>query len=229
MISLKSHELQKNARSKKWKKLSDEDIQKLHVHLLEMLVDVDKVCRRNDLFYSLSGGTALGAVRHGGFIPWDDDADVFFTRDSFNKLLQCFDEELGEKYAIHCPERTPQLGSTAIQIVKKNTVFRTIATAMSEDPGVFLDIFILENAPNNRMIRFLHGLLCMVLGFCLSCSRYYCFRKEMEEIFCESSKDIMRNITIKSCIGKMLAFMRIEKWLMLTYKAYSMCKDKKSQ
>ncbi len=228
-MALKSHELQKKAYSDKWILLSDEDIKQVHVHLLEMLVDIDRVCRKYDLYYSLSGGTALGAVRHKGFIPWDDDVDVFFTRESYIRFLEVFDAEMGKKYWIHSPERTPQFGSTAIQIVKKDTVFRTITTALSEEAGVFVDIFILENAPDHAIVRKMHGYFCMFLGLCLSCSRYYHFREKMLEIYKDTDPQIISNIITKSRIGKMLSFFSIEKWLKITYKMYSRCKNNKSK
>ena len=60
--------------------LSENDLTRLHVCLTGMLADIDRVCRANGLVYFLGGGTALGAVRHGGFIPWDDDMDLCMPR-----------------------------------------------------------------------------------------------------------------------------------------------------
>ena len=58
--------------------------------ILEVMIYVDKLCRDNDIEYYIMGGTALGAVRHGGFIPWDDDLDVFMTPDNYEKFKAAF-------------------------------------------------------------------------------------------------------------------------------------------
>ena len=65
---------------------------------LRMTMDFVQVCEKYRLEYSLSGGSILGAIRHKGFIPWDDDIDLNITRASYNKLLDVFDKELGERY-----------------------------------------------------------------------------------------------------------------------------------
>lgn len=69
---------------------SDKDNAELHEELLLLLKKFDGVCRRNDIKYSLHGGTLLGAVREKGFIPWDDDADISLTRENFSKLRNVF-------------------------------------------------------------------------------------------------------------------------------------------
>ena len=65
--------------------------------LLSMLWDLDAVCRANDIKYMLFAGTALGAVRHGGFIPWDDDIDVIMLRGEYEKFLDAAEKELDSK------------------------------------------------------------------------------------------------------------------------------------
>lgn len=69
-------------------------LDKHHQRLLEILIYFDKICRENNIRYWLSSGTALGAVRHGGFIPWDDDADVEMLREDFEKLKAIFQKKM---------------------------------------------------------------------------------------------------------------------------------------
>ena len=75
---------------------SNPDLAGLHARLLTLLIKFHDICVSNGISYSLHGGTLLGAVRDGGFIPWDDDADVTLTRDEYEKfrrVMKSFDEE----------------------------------------------------------------------------------------------------------------------------------------
>ena len=72
----------------------------MQLYELENLKDFDTFCRQHNICYSLAGGTLLGAVRHGGFIPWDDDIDVMLDRVNYEKFLQEAESSLPEKYEI---------------------------------------------------------------------------------------------------------------------------------
>ena len=61
--------------------MNNQTIHDVQMKILEVMKFIDKVCRKNDITYFIMGGTALGAVRHGGFIPWDDDLDIFMSPD----------------------------------------------------------------------------------------------------------------------------------------------------
>ena len=74
--------------------LSQKDLRTLQLIELEMIVEVDRICKKNDIKYSLDGGTLLGAVRHKGFIPWDDDADLIFTRHEYAKFYRACKKDL---------------------------------------------------------------------------------------------------------------------------------------
>ena len=75
--------------------VDDNELTKLKATLLDMLKDLIDVFDTNDIQWSLSGGSIIGAVRHHGFIPWDDDIDLFMTRKNFEKFKKIFNQQLG--------------------------------------------------------------------------------------------------------------------------------------
>ena len=80
-----------------------EILERLHGQLLGIMRDIDAVCRQHGITYWLDGGTALGARRHGGFIPWDDDVDLGMPREDHERFLQIAPEALGEGYVVSNP------------------------------------------------------------------------------------------------------------------------------
>jgi len=117
--------------------------------ILEIMVDVDKVCRENDIDYCIMGGTALGAKRHGGFIPWDDDLDIYMTPNNYKRFLACFSQLKEDKYVIQEHGKVDEM----IQISKVRMNGTTYIEPLYRDKemhhGIFIDIFILHNCPNN--------------------------------------------------------------------------------
>ncbi len=77
--------------------MTDEDIDRLHRVLLDMYKDINAVCKRNNIGLIAAGGTQLGAIRHHGFIPWDDDMDIFIFRSDFERFKDVFISELSDK------------------------------------------------------------------------------------------------------------------------------------
>ena len=77
---------------------SDEQIELLHKTLFDMLMDIKRVCEKHDITFLLSGGSMLGAVRHKGFIPWDDDLDIMMLRSEYVKFRQAVLSEMTDKY-----------------------------------------------------------------------------------------------------------------------------------
>ena len=72
--------------------MANELTRQLQLTELEILIELDRVCKEENLTYFLEGGTLLGALRHGGFIPWDDDIDVLMPREDYNRLIDVFRE-----------------------------------------------------------------------------------------------------------------------------------------
>lgn len=130
-------------------------LKKLQFVELEMLIEVDRICRKNNIKYSIMYGTLLGAVRHGGFIPWDDDCDVMFKRDEYEKFFQACKEDLDTTRFFLQDHRTDAeylFGYGKLR--RNNTVFkRTGQEHIKQHGGVFMDLFVYDNISDGRIAR----------------------------------------------------------------------------
>lgn len=117
---------------------------------LEILHDFQELCDRHDLDYFAGGGTAIGAVRHKGFIPWDDDIDVNLLRKDYEKFLKYAEEEYADKYTIINAEKNSKYPLMSTRWMKKGTKFKEESLKdIDIDLGVFLDIYCFDNVPDN--------------------------------------------------------------------------------
>ena len=124
--------------------------------LLNFLLEIDRICKKHNIKYFLAGGTLLGAVRHKGFIPWDDDADVMMLREDYERFLKVLPYELPANFAIQNDEKTSHFPFTKIRI--NDTVFSTEFSSRFEDihNGIFFDVLAQDQTSNNKLLRKLH-------------------------------------------------------------------------
>ena len=139
------------------KRYDDETLKHLQEVQLMMLKDFIKICEDNDLLYSVIGGTLLGAVRHNGFIPWDDDIDVIMFRKDFEKLNEIMEKKPNDKYNLINVLNEETYHYTWGRFTLKNTVLTEWwADQVDYTPNIFIDIFIMDNIPDNKIKRFFH-------------------------------------------------------------------------
>lgn len=114
---------------------------------LEILLEVDRICRKHRISYFLDSGTALGAVRHKGFIPWDDDIDIGMLRDDYERFLSVAQEEMGQDYFL----QTYRTDGTPIMFAKvRKTGTTFVEFRLRKFPinhGLFIDIFPYDYLP----------------------------------------------------------------------------------
>lgn len=129
-----------------------------HQMILEIMKDIDKFCRANDIPYTLSSGTLLGAVRHGGFIPWDDDADMFMLREDFDRFINTYKSD---KYKlVYNFDNEDRFSPSGIAKIADVSTWSRDRTGVL-DFGVWVDVFPLEYVPEDpkECKKFMHKIM----------------------------------------------------------------------
>lgn len=142
--------------------LDEKMLRKLQMIQLEMLIEVDRICRKCKIKYNIIAGTLLGAIRHGGYIPWDDDADVALLRPEYERFrIACRTELDRTRFVFQDHRNTKGYRWGYGKLRRKNTLFlREHQEHMPYMQGVFIDIFPLDGVPNNYFLRSLNNFEC---------------------------------------------------------------------
>ena len=157
---------------------SEITVRDLQLVLLEMMKDIDTICQNNQIPYLLSSGSALGAIRHKGFIPWDDDLDIAMSVEDFDRFVNALKNELpNDKYLFHCYQTHDKYNVLipAMKIRKRNTFIKEVNTLLEnrckedgkDSDGVFIDVFIYDSCSSSRIkdlpLRLLNQLLMPII------------------------------------------------------------------
>lgn len=117
-------------------------LRRLQMMELEILEAIDSVCCEHGITYFLDSGTVLGARRHGGFIPWDDDIDLGMPREDYERFLEVAPAALGERFCVTCSRTNPRQAALFAKVMLVGTRFVTDETEEAGfDQGIFVDIF----------------------------------------------------------------------------------------
>lgn len=203
--------------------LTEQQLADLHACLLEILDDILSVCEEHDLKFILIGGSAIGALRDGGIIPWDDDIDIAMPRADFEKFCRIVRNRMGEKYSMLHPQDKDNFGRIIPKIRLRGTCYRTILEQDLAECGVFIDIYTIENLPDHPIARFLQGVMSMGMGFALACRRLYRGRKWFSQLTGGIS------FRVKCAVGFCLSFASYETWARWADYWNSRCKNEHSK
>lgn len=142
--------------------LNKSTLRQLQMIELEMLVEVDRICKKCGIKYNIIAGTLLGAVRHKGFIPWDDDADIALLRPEYEKFRKACKTELDTgRFYFQDHRNTPGYRWGYGKLRRKDTLFlRANQEHMPYSQGVFIDIFPLDGVPDCYLFRCMHNFQC---------------------------------------------------------------------
>lgn len=164
--------------------LSEQELRQVQLIQLEILKEVDRICRLCGIHYNIIAGTLLGAVRHQGYIPWDDDADVAFVREEYERFRIACETELDHtRFYFQDHRNTPGYRWGYGKLRRKGTTFlREHQEHMPYEQGIFIDIFPLDAVSDNKFLRTWQNFHC------------YCIRKVM---WAPVGKIVSRNVFLK--------------------------------
>lgn len=124
--------------------VDQEMLRKAQLKMVEILDAIDSVCQKNGIQYWICYGTLLGAVRHKGFIPWDDDCDIAMMKEDYNRFLECAVRDLPNNFFLQHSETDSAYTKKVTKVRMKNTKFIEHDESGSEQycQGLFVDIFV---------------------------------------------------------------------------------------
>lgn len=139
-----------------------EKLRQLQLTQLEILKVIDSFCKKNSLHYSLYAGTLLGAVRHQGFIPWDDDLDICMARDEYNRFIELWRENPPNGFIIQNKETDRTFPQSFTKIRKDHTSFLQKGEVKGDyHQGIFVDVFPIDRMPAGKLNRTLFVWNCL--------------------------------------------------------------------
>lgn len=195
--------------------LTEAEIYALKSLLLEMFKDIIALCKVNNLIYMMGGGSCLGAIRHNGYIPWDDDIDLNMPRESYERLIKlCREGALGDKYEIDTPNSKTDSKNTHLKIYRKGTLDKEIHCETTPFPnGVFIDIFPMDSASSSPISRRIHGVISDFLQAVCTCVLYSQYPSKKYKEFMSLDSDGMRRYQQRILLGKIFGIIPHRKWV----------------
>lgn len=133
------------------------NIKSLQLICLEILKEIDRVCEKHNILYWLDSGSMLGAVRHNGFIPWDDDLDIKMYRDDYEKFLAVAPQELKKQYFLQTHQTDPEYPLFFAKVRKNNTfIDEKRYRRLKIHKGIYVDIFPVDKLGSNIKVAKKH-------------------------------------------------------------------------
>lgn len=167
--------------------LTEEQRERIRKIQLEILQEVHNVCEQNNIHYCIGFGTVLGAVRHKGFIPWDDDADIMMLREEYEKFKKVANNKLGTKFFFQDHETDKEYLWGYGKVRNINTEYIRIGQEhIQSKTGVFIDIFPMDNVPESLLGKLVQDFTC------------FCYRKALwARVGKVNEKNILKKVVYK--------------------------------
>lgn len=178
------------------------DLQDLHNVILEIALDFDNFCKENNITYYLMGGSALGAMRHKGFIPWDDDFDVFMDRDNYLEFIKVARSKLDTSKYYFQEEDTEEWPLFFSKIRMNNTTFiEKDVVDRKMHHGIYIDIMCLNYTYNNKLLRYFQYIVARILSSSALSKKGYITKSKTKKMILVISRFLtfgpLKNILLK--------------------------------
>lgn len=199
------------------RRLTEEESMALKKCMLDFYDVLKRICEENQLCLMLIGGTCLGAVRHKGFIPWDDDLDLTMPRPDYDKLIKLLESGvLGDNYEFVYPNTKKDSPRNWLQIHRKDTKLVNLGGPSKHFPNsCFIDVFPIEGVPSNKYMRRVKAWIANIIR--LIANTVYDvneFDSPEMEAFYKSNKDLDRMMTRRRWLGRLFSFASHKTWIM---------------
>ncbi len=149
-----------------------------------------KSAGKNNINYTISGGNAIGALRHKGFIPWDDDFDICIPRKDYDRLVKILKEQTLNKYWLQNIKFSEKYDLNFTKVRLKDSKFEEVLEPDISKAGIFVDIFPMENTYDNAIKRRIHGEIGNLLLLICSCVRFKNKSKRIVSFFKGNKKTL---------------------------------------
>lgn len=191
---------------------TEAEMKRMKEILLMIYRDVFSVCEQNGLTLLLGGGSALGAVRHAGFIPWDDDMDLMMPRKDYETFKRIFDRTLSLKYTLQVPGAEGKIPTNLFMkvILKGTELTELVQAAAPGEHGIWIDIFPIEYAPENGFVRRVKGFLTDALAYVCVSNYMRRFESSLMRAYVMGSRGARINRFIRRSIGFLTAMIPYE-------------------
>lgn len=189
--------------------ISNNDLRKAQLLMLKILKEVHKICEENNIKYFLSDGTLIGAIRHQGFIPWDDDLDIGMLREDYEKFCKIAPQILSENFILQNFQTDKGYGLQFGKVILKNTVWieKVAKNTNRQWSGIYIDIFPYDNiTENKKMQKLINRLYIFIQGLILIKFKY--INISNYESMAKKLKYVLKKIYLCTISKKLLIYIR---------------------